>query len=464
MSLVLDVLLIDDEPHMLLVLEDMLASLPHRVHKASSLNEAQAVFTKVEPELVICDLRLGTESGIDFLKWAKKITPRTEVLMLTAYGEVETAVEAIKNGAFDFLLKPISEERLLHVLSLISEKLSRLTEKEILSQEIEALGLGTELVGNSSAIIELRGQIKNISRSNKPVLISGESGTGKELVARALHRESSRSNKPLVIVNCATLTRDLAESELFGHERGSFTGAVSRRRGKFELADGGTLFLDEIGELPLTLQPKLLRVLEDGIFERLGAETSLRVDVRLLTATNRDLEEEVKAGRFRLDLFHRLNTFAVVVPPLCDRKADIVLLAEYFLKKITEVTPERSRNFSDASKSLLETYIWPGNVRELKNVVERAVVMAVGSEIEPEHLMLPREYLESNVDESIDISSPIEKRALGSRLATKEKQLILEALQKNNWIQARAARDLGLNRSHLHYKIRKLGIKLPDSD
>jgi len=454
MALTLDILLVDDEPRMLLVLKDMLSDLPHRLHTAMSLKEAREKIDQYEPELVVCDLRLGEDSGLDLLRELNKQEKSVKCIMLTAHGDVDTAVHAIKYGAFDFLLKPVSEERLLHTLRLAAALIEKEQAAELLKAELDSKVFDGEMLGASSQIVNLKREMKSIAHTNRPVLIQGESGVGKELVARAIHSLSERANRPLVIVNCATLSKDLAESELFGHEKGSFTGADSRRRGKFELADKSSLFLDEIGEMPLALQPKLLRVLEDGTFERVGGESTLKVDVRIIAATNRDLKEEVDQGRFRLDLFHRINTFTLQVPPLSERGDDILILANYFAARYARESGKSPFRFSNEAAIALKNYRWPGNIRELRNVVERACATVVGDLIELPHIgVIDSELGQGSAPSNADLSAIVE---------AKEKEIILSALKESNWIQARAARALGLNRSHLHYKIRKLGIKLPE--
>ncbi len=452
MSIKLDILLIDDEPRMLLVLQDMLSSLPHRICSARNLTEAREILNKVEPEIVICDLRLGAESGLDFLREINNSPAKPQFLMLTAHGDVSTAVEAIKLGAFDFILKPTSEERLLHLVSLMVQKIEDSLAREILNDDLNQHVLGAQFVGNSSLVKKLKDEISIGAKSPRPVLIQGESGTGKELIARAVHRGGNRSNRPLVVVNCATLSKDLSESELFGHEKGSFTGAETRRRGKFELADKGTLFLDEIGELPMSVQPKLLRVLEDGSFERIGGETALKTDVKIIAATNRDLKAEVTAGRFRLDLLHRINTFVISVPTLHEREGDVLLLAKYFADQYACDAGRAPFIFSEDAKKYLTQYPWPGNVRELRNVVERGCATVVGEVLQSIHFGLTLDEVASSTSNS----------ALVIKLEANERELILNALRNSNWVQAQAARELGLNRSHLHYKIKKLGIKLPE--
>lgn len=457
MALKLDILLVDDEPRMLLVLKDMLSSLPHKIHTASELEQARVIAKQIAPELIICDLRLGEENGLSFLKEMQAVSSRPEFIMLTAHGDVATAVEAIKLGAYDFLLKPTSEERLLHAVNLVAQKIEDQLARDLLRDDLNSRVFGAEFIGASPGIEKLKAEILSAAKSLRPVLVQGESGTGKELVARAIHKSGDRAEKPLVVINCATLSKDLAESELFGHERGAFTGAEARRRGKFELADKGTLFLDEIGELPLGLQPKLLRVLEDGCFERVGGESQLKVDVKIIAATNRDLKVEVEAGRFRLDLFHRINTFTVNVPPLNERGEDIIRLAKFFADKFANDTGHKPFSFSAEANKALLAYAWPGNVRELRNVVERACAMVIGEIVQPAHLGIQGE--ESLIVEATGAAGGV----LAAKLEANERDLILTALKNNQWVQARAARELGLNRSHLHYKIKKLGIKLPES-
>ena len=318
-----------------------------------------------------------------------------------------------------------------------------------------------ELLGNSPAMVKLRGEIAKIALSDSPVLILGESGTGKELVAKAIHSLSKRKLKPLISINVATLTGELFASELFGHERGAFTGATGRRRGRFELAHQGSLFLDEIGELPPDLQPKLLRVLEDRAIERLGSETRVPVDVRLIAATNRDVRTELESGAFRQDLYYRLSTFTIELPPLWERGDDVLLLADFFLLKMCREIGRPGMEFTTGAREALRRYRFPGNIRELRNVIERAVVMTIGSSIQPEHLALPADLLESQGNDTTDGGGP-QPLALQSHLLDTERAILLDALRRNNWVQARAAKDLGLNRSHLHYKIRKLGLEIPD--
>lgn len=443
-------LLVDDEPNMLLVLRDLFAEERYAICSASSVQEAQAQLTAVQPEVVVCDLRLGSESGLSLLEFNRSLSRPARFVMLTAHGDVDTAVRALKLGAFDFLLKPAEDQRLLNTVRLAFSDFAKDQQLDYLEAEVGRLSGGLDLIGASPNICLLREQIERLSKTATAVLVAGESGTGKEVVARKLHALSSRSKAPFVVVNCAALNPSLLHSELFGHERGAFPGADARRRGKLELADGGSLFLDEVGELPLELQGKLLRVLEDGKIERAGSERALIVDVRVIAATNRDLEAAIEANEFRLDLFHRLNTVTLKILPLSERLEDIVPLADHFLSQLRVLHGRPALRLTDLAYSDLKRYHWPGNVRELRNVLERAVVMTVGDEIEPQALALA-------FDENLSSASA----GLQDSLKSKEREIILGALQRNNWVQARAAKELGLNRSHLHYKIKRLGIVLP---
>lgn len=452
----LTLLIVDDEPNMVLVLQDMLSVLPHRIVTAFSTEEAFKILSDSEPELVLCDLRIGAGSGIEVLKESRKLAFPPEFVFLTAHGDVETAVEALKLGAFDFLLKPAPEERLLHVLQLATEKVLSQIELANIRSLMSESAKEAALLGKSKGMLEIAEKLSRIAMTKSPVLLLGESGTGKELAAHYVHYSSPRADKPFVTLNCATLSRELFESELFGHEKGAFTGAAARRRGKFELANGGTLFLDEIGELPLELQPKLLRVLEDSVIERVGSEREFKVDVRVIAATNRDISSDVERGLFRLDLYHRLSTFSVTLPPLHERDGDAVLLAEYYLQKFSQDLGRSTLRLGESAKEALMSYRFPGNVRELRNIIERAVVMTIGSTIEAAHLHLPEDLTENAGRPSRE-----EEQNLRAHLDEEERSVILAALSRNDWVQARAARELGLNRSHLHYKIKRLGIVLP---
>lgn len=458
MATPLDILIVDDERNMVLVLKDTLSTLPHRLHCAYSKAEAEQLIESVQPDLIISDLRIGRDSGLDLLATSRAMIPNAPpmFILLTAYGDVETAVTALKGGAFDFLIKPVPPTKLLHIVTQATDRLEKEIELDYL-RSLQAPGepLG-ELLGSSPAMVKLRSEIVKIALSDSPVLILGESGTGKELVARAIHSLSKRKLKPLIAINVATLTGDFFASELFGHERGAFTGATGRRRGRFELAHQGSLFLDEIGELPAELQPKLLRVLEERTIERLGSETKVPVDVRVIAATNRDVRTELESGAFRQDLYYRLSTFTIELPPLWERGEDVLLLADFFLLKMSREFGRAGMEFTDSARDALRHYRFPGNIRELRNVIERAVVMTIGSSIQPEHLALPADLLDAQG------SDGTQRVPLQSHLLDTERTILLDALRRNNWVQARAAKELGLNRSHLHYKIRKLGLEIPE--
>ncbi len=445
-------MLVDDEPNVLLVLKDLFSDLRSEIITANDLESAKQALFADQPEVVLCDLRLGEHSGLELLRVNQSTERPAKFIFLTAHGDVETAVKALKNGAIDFLIKPAEEERLLSVVKNafhLAESEERLS---YLEEEVGRLSGGTEFVAQSPSLVALKSQAEKLAKNLGPVLIVGESGTGKELLARTIHKASGRASGPFVALNCSALSLERVESELFGHEKGAFPGADSRHRGKFELADGGTLFLDEVGDLPAALQSKLLRVLEDGKIERVGSERALVVDARIIAATNRDLELAVEHGEFRLDLLHRLNTFVLRIPALCERREDIKALSEHFLGILRTLHARPKLSLSTEAINAMESYHWPGNARELRNVMERAAVMTVGDEIGAAALAL-------NIDENVRTSAA----GLDENLRNKEREIIVEALKRNNWIQARAARDLGLNRSHLHYKIRRLGIVIPKS-
>jgi Nif-specific regulatory protein len=439
----------------------------HRVTEAPDAETAIQLVAEEFFGVVITDMSLPGKSGLDVLRAAKAANPLTTVIVMTAYGTVENAVEAMRIGADDYLQKPFQIEEL-------ELKVSRSLEHQVARQTLDDLrgriGSPHHLVGTSPALQQLLAVIEKVARSHSTVLIQGETGTGKELVANAIHAASPRSARSLVKVNCAALPEPLLESELFGHERGAFTGADRQRVGRFELANGGTLFLDEIGDMSLQTQAKLLRVLQEQMFERVGGEKTLTVDVRLIAATNKHLDVEVRERRFRDDLFYRLNVVTIDLPPLRERREDILLLAKHFLDRYARDLGKPVGDLDPAACDLLENHSWPGNIRELENTIERAVLMAEGSALRAADLGLAP-FGGAATDLSPDggpARAPIQGQTQGSaadlhskRLDEIEKNTILRVLAENNWVQKDAARLLGISPRVLNYKIKSHGITHP---
>ncbi|MEW6066715.1 MAG: sigma-54 dependent transcriptional regulator [Nitrospirota bacterium] len=442
------VLIVDDEEGIRESLSGILEDEEYEVLTSSSGEEAIKVLKEQNPDLILLDVWLPGIDGIQVLKEVKDMKPDLPVVMISGHGNIELAVKATKMGAYDFLEKPLSLERVLLTVR-------RAFERKILEMENRALKHDLtkkwRFIGNSHKIKQLREQIEMAAQSSSRVLILGESGSGKELVARLLHDKSNRADKPFIEMNCAAIPQELIESELLGHEKGSFTGAFERKKGKFELADGGTLFLDEIGDMSLSTQSKVLRVLETQEFQRVGGSKNIKVDVRIISATNKDLKDEVKKGTFREDLLYRLNVIPIVIPPLRERKEDIPVLVEYFLdyfareygKKPKKITPEALKTF--------EIYDWPGNIRELKNVIERLVIMAPADLITPEDIAIE----ESARSDYYSIKTLREARELF------EKDFIIRKLEENNWNISKTAELLDIERSNLHRKIKAYDIKTP---
>ncbi|HHS12866.1 MAG TPA: sigma-54-dependent Fis family transcriptional regulator [bacterium] len=415
-----------------------------------------------KPDLVITDYKMAGVSGMQILEQCRNRFPEIPVIMITAYGTIELAVEAMKAGAWDFLPKPFSREELLLRISRAIEALEarrqtrRLqAENEYLRLEVESCFNYGEIVGGSPRMKAIYRTIEKVAGQDTSVMIYGESGTGKELVARAIHFQSPRKDKPFVRVNCGALAEGILESELFGHEKGAFTGALKQKRGRFELAHKGTLFLDEIGDIPLSTQLRLLRVLQEKEFERVGGEETVRVDVRVIAATHRDLMDEVKEGRFREDLYYRLHILPISIPPLRERKEDIPQLANHFLRKLCDDMKRKPIQLTDEGLEILTAYNWPGNVRELENVLERAVVLAESSRIDGASLsfMLSRPEGTNLAGQSLN---------LDKAAADLEARMIREALDATRGIKTRAARLLGVSESTLYYKMQKHGIHAPE--
>ncbi|MFA7468035.1 MAG: sigma-54 dependent transcriptional regulator, partial [Desulfotomaculaceae bacterium] len=401
------------------------------------------------PSLAILDLRLPDMDGLDVLKEAKAINPKLPVIMLTAHGTIETAIEAMKIGAADYITKPFDLEELKLVIK--QNLLVIQLETEVTFLRSELTGKYGNIIAQSKVMLDIITLIERVAHSNASVLITGESGTGKEVAAVALHQNSPRHNKPFIPINCAALPEQLLESELFGHERGAFTGATARKLGRFELADKGTIFLDEIAEMSLNMQAKLLRVLQEKSFERVGGTETLSVDVRVIAATNRELGEAIKKGTFREDLFYRLNVIHIHLPPVRERKEDIPLLAKHFLQKYGHIY--HVEKISPEAMELLCSYHWPGNVRELQNVIERSAIICRNNRIDPEHL--PRElYVPQQFSSDVVIDFPDR----GISLEELEKELILKALEKSAGNQTKAAQLLGITRSALLYRSQKHDI------
>lgn len=444
------ILVVDDEASQRDLLHMVLTEEGYSVETASSGEEA---VRKVEDRfynLVIMDMKMGGMGGLEALKRINEISSAVQVLIVTAYASVDTAVDAMRSGALNYLTKPIDLEELKVQVDKTMQFSHLVAENESLKAQVEGAFEASQIIGNSPRIQEIFETLRLVAPTAATVLILGESGTGKELVADAVHANSPRKKGPLVKVNCAALPETLLESELFGHEKGSFTGAVARREGRFKLADGGTLFLDEIAEMSQLLQAKLLRVIQTKSFERVGGTETITSDVRLIVATNRDLEEEIREHRFREDLYYRLNVVPVTLPPLRERREDIPLLAEHFLSEIAERNGKLIRGFSAQTMDLLVRNRWKGNVRELENVVERAVIMARGDLIQPGDL--PGHFMDEGDVPSAGIIP-------GRPLSELEREAILSTLEMTGGNRTETAKLLGISRRTLQYKLKEFKIQ-----
>ena len=443
------VLIVDDEEGIRESLSGIFEDEGYDVITARSGEEALKILKEQNMDLILLDVWLPGIDGVQTLKEIKDIKPDIPVIMISGHGNIDLAVKATRMGAYDFLEKPLSLEKVL-----LDAK--RAIERRTLEMEYNALKQDLikkwRLIGNSQTMKQLMEQIDMAAQSNSRVLILGESGSGKELVAHILHYQSGRAEKPFIEMNCAAIPQELIESELFGHEKGSFTGAFERKKGKFELADEGTLFLDEVGDMSLSTQSKVLRVIETQEFQRVGGSKTIKVDVRIIAATNKDLREEVKKGNFREDLLYRLNVIPVVIPPLRNRKEDIPVLVEYFLEYFAAEYGKRPKKMAPGGLKVLEAYDWPGNIRELRNMIERLVIMTPLDTITPKNLV---------IGESVR-SDYFSFKTLREARDVFEKDFIIKKLEENNWNISKTAEVLDIERSNLHRKIKAYDIKTPD--
>jgi DNA-binding NtrC family response regulator len=443
------ILVVDDEPAQRELVAGFLRKQGFDVAVAEDAKAALARFKQGAFDLVLTDQRMPGLSGLELLEALRTITPEVAVIVMTAFGTIETAVAAVKAGAADYLTKPLNLDEVLHRIRVVRERQRLLTENRELRLALSERHRVEGIVGESGRMQEVLSLVHRVAGSDATVLIQGESGTGKELIAKAIHYASPRAAGPLVTVNCAALPESLLEAELFGHEKGAFTGAMTTRQGRFELAHGGTLFLDEIGDVPLHLQVKLLRVLQERAFERVGSSRPIPVDVRLIAATHRDLAARVKAGAFRDDLYYRINVVSIVVPPLRERREDIPLLIDHFVRKCAEATRRPIVGLTREARDLLLRYDYPGNVRELENVIERGVVLTRDEVIGVADLPLTLQDPPTEGTEAVGLTAAVE--AL-------ERRMIREALALADGVQTRAAEALGISERVLRYKLRKYGL------
>ena len=450
------ILVVDDDPGMRDTLEAVLTADDYKVSTAANGKDAIDILERSKFDILLLDLKMPDCKGTELLPKIKKLDPDNIVIMMTAYGTIKTAVEAVKLGAYDFITKPfeLEEVRMIIQKALEMKQLSSENEKlrEILSESVVLKGI----VGNSPGMKKVFETIKKVVNYDVTILITGESGTGKELIAHAVHHNSSRRDMPFIKLNCAALPETLLESELFGYEKGAFTGAATSKPGRFELAKGGTILLDEICDTSPAMQAKLLRVLQEKEFERVGGTKTVKADVRIVTATNKDIKKEVDEGNFRADLYFRLNVVHVHLPPLRERTEDIAELVHFIIKELND---RFDKNFTSASPEVMNTllkYQWPGNIRELRNVLEKAVLLGDGNVISLKHL--PDELKDARLTPEKISSQEV------TTLEEMEKVQIYDALQKNNWNQTKAAELLGIHRNTLREKIKKLDIRMPSND
>ena len=440
------ILVVDDDTSNLASLQRVFEREDLDVLAAEDGRTALDILRRQRVDVVLTDVMMPGITGMDLLKTVRTVSPEAEVILMTAFGTIETAVEAMKDGAYDFITKPFKRVQVVRSVRRALEKQSLLTENRALRERLETMLQEKDIIGSSVAIRKVIDMVHQVAPSAATVLLQGESGTGKELFARAVHRHSSRSSGPFVAINCAAIPESILESELFGYERGAFTGAAQRKEGRFKMADGGTLLLDEIGEVAPSVQVKLLRVLQEGEIERLGGTQPVRVDVRIVAATNKNLGEEVRKGRFREDLFYRLNVIAIELPPLRERRDDIPLLATHFLRIFCDKNRKEIRGFQRDALEALGSWDWPGNVRELENTIERAVVLCRGDTVR-------REDLPDHIAEAEHVQLPHITVALGTPLEDVEKQLIRETLRMTGGDKRLAAQLLGIATRTIYRKI-----------
>lgn len=455
MSIKRNILITDDEQSQRLILSGYLKQKGYNIFEAASGDEALKIAGNNLIDIVLSDFRMPDMNGIDLLIKLKEKNPEIAVVIITAFGTVENAVKAMKEGAFDYLTKPVDLDELDLIVKRVFERMHLISENKLLKEQLQDKNKISGIVAYSDKMEKILSTALRVADSKATVLLRGESGTGKEVLAKAIHYSSRRKDNPFIAVNCAALNENLLESELFGHEKGAFTGADKQKRGRFEIADGGTLFLDEIGDLPLSTQVKLLRVLQEEQFERVGGTQTISVDVRVITATNKNLEEMIKEGKFREDLYYRINVVSVTIPPLRDRKEDILHLINHFINKYKPETQKENIEFSREATDLLMKYNYPGNIRELENIVHHSIVLARGNVISSSDL--PPNLINSGLKEnSFEANS---NESLPEQVEKLEKMLVLNALNKTNNNQLRAAKLLGISERNLRYRLEKWGLK-----
>jgi len=438
------ILIVDDE---LSVRDSLTKWFTEDGYRADAAADATEALKKLKPrvwDIIFLDIKLPGMDGMELQKRIKSVDPDATIIMITAYATVDTAVKSLKEGAHDYVTKPVDPDYLSHLVANVVKQRRLLSENIQLKERIQELYEIDQIIGESPAMLKVFDMIKTVAPTDTAVMIRGESGTGKELIARAIHSNSSRRFFPIITVNCGALTEGLTESEFFGHEKGAFTGALYRRKGKFEMANGGTIFLDEVGNIGLKGQTDLLRVIEAKQFTRVGGDEIIKVDFRLICATNRDLELAVKEGKFREDLYYRLNVFSISISPLRERRSDVPLLCNYFLKKLADSVNKPVVKFSSEAMERLKMYDWPGNVRELRNAVERAIVVAKGSTISVDDLPIPASPKSVPQDKSLEAV---------------ERAHIKNILEQMGWNITRSAEMLGIDRATLYHKIKKYDLR-----
>lgn len=449
MNLLPTFLIVDDEKNAREGMVQLLDSFGYAAIEASSGKEALRIVKEEKPDVVITDLRMPEMDGLELLTKLKSSAPSLPVIVLTAFGTVENAVKAMHLGAFHYLIKPVNIDELKVVTKRALNQLDLEEENKDLKAALKERAFPSPIVGRSQKMKEVLEMVEKVAKTNSTVLIEGESGTGKELIAHLIHDRSSRSSKPFVPLHCSALTETLLASELFGHEKGAFTGASERKIGRFERAHGGTLFLDEIGEIPAEMQVKLLRVLQEGEIERVGGTKTIKVDVRLISATNKNLSSEVSNGKFREDLFYRINVILIHIPPLRERKDDIPLLVDHFIKEFADTNYKNVKSISKDALAALLAYDWPGNIRELKNIIERMVVLSSQNSLQvqdiPKDILSKTSLNETVLDHNVNLQDA-------------EKELIIQKLKRYKGNKSKAAKELGISRRTLYRKLDEYGI------